>query len=172
MTFEAGTKVVYPNQGVCEIRGICDRNIAGRKEEFYLLRILSNDSTVMIPVSNVENVGLRPLCEKSELKRLFEILQSDDEEPDQDWKNRYKDNVERMKTGCIFEVGRVLQKLHFLGFQKPLSFREKKMYDRARQLVVSEIATVSSKGAEEVEAMVEGMLTEAFERVNGAAPTV
>lgn len=169
MAFSVGQKVVYPNQGVCEIQEICARNIAGRREEFFMLTILSNNSTVMIPVSNVENVGLRPLCQESDLGRLFEILQNDSDEPDQDWKNRYKENVEKMKTGCIFEVGRVLQKLYFLGFQKPLSFREKKMYDRARQLVVSEIATVERRDLVEVEASVEKMLTEAFERAHSAA---
>lgn len=169
MTFEIGDKVVYPNQGVCEIQSICDRNIAGRREEFYMLHIVSNNSTVMIPVSNVDNVGLRRLSDEDDLIRLFEILRNDSDEPDPDWKNRYKENLEKMKSGCIFEVGRVLQKLYFLGFQKPLSFREKKMYDRARQLVVSEIATVHGKDLDEVDTLVDEMLGEALERVHGAA---
>ena len=80
----------------------------GREEEFYMLRILANDSTVMIPVANVENVGLRRLSSEKDLRSLFEVLESNDYETELDWKNRYKENVEKMKTGSIVEVGHVL----------------------------------------------------------------
>ena len=168
MNLTIGDKVVYPNQGVCELKEICDRNIAGRTESFYILRILFNGSTVMIPVSNVTNVGLRRLSDEHDLEGLFEILGSDAYRPDPDWKNRYKDNVEKMKTGSIIEVGHVLQNLHFLSFQKPLSFREKKMYDRARQLIVSEIATVRSEAIPEAEASLDQILSSAYERYAAA----
>lgn len=163
MKLSVGDKVVYPNQGVCKIEEVCARSVAGRSEQFYMLRILSNGSTVMIPISNVENVGLRRLSDESDLRDLFQILETHESQPNPDWKNRYKDNLERMKSGCIFEVGRVLQDLHFLSFQKPLSFREKKMYDRARQLVVSEIATVRSEQMVEAEKAVDRLLASAFE---------
>jgi CarD family transcriptional regulator len=170
MSFEIGDKVVYPNQGVCKIEGISERSIAGRQEQFFMLRILSNESTVMIPLANVENVGLRRLSDQSDLESLFDILQNSVNEPDPDWKNRYKDNLERMKTGCIFEVGRVLQDLYFLSFQKPLSFREKKMYDRARQLVVSEIATVREEELPEAEGCVDQMLDLAYKQFTPETP--
>lgn len=171
MRFKVGDKVVYPNQGVGEIHEVCLKDIMGREEEFYMLRILANDSTVMIPVSNVENVGLRRLSSEEELESLFDVLQSNDYEPDQDWKNRYKENVEKMKTGSIVEVGQVLQNLYFLSFSKPLSFREKKMYDRARQLVISEISTVRGEAENRVEDSVEAMLNGAYEQ-HTAAQTV
>ncbi len=144
----------------------------GRDEEFYSLHILANDSTVMIPVSNVDNVGLRRLSSNGDLKKLFGVLRSESYEADQDWKHRYKDNVEKMKTGCIIEVGSVLQNLYFLSFQKPLSFREKKMYDRARQLVISEISTVQSESESSVEETVEAMLSEAYEKHMAEAEAV
>ncbi len=164
MLFKVGDKVVYPNQGVGEIREVCCKDIMGREEEFYMLRILSNDSTVMIPVTNVENVGLRRLSSEKQLQALFRVLESDDYEAEQDWKSRYKENVEKMKTGSIIEVGHVLQNLYFLSFAKPLSFREKKMYDRARQLVISEISTVRRQSEVDVEESVETMLSRAYER--------
>ena len=164
MLFKVGDKVVYPNQGVGEIREVCCKVIMGREEEFYMLRILANDSTVMIPVTNVENVGLRRLSSEKDLQSLFQVLESSDYETELDWKNRYKENVEKMKTGSIVQVGHVLQNLYFLSFAKPLSFREKKMYDRARQLVISEISTVRGESETAVEKSVEGMLSQAYER--------
>lgn len=172
MSFQIGDQVVYPNQGVCRIEEVCTRSISGRQEEFYVLRTLDTNSTVMIPVSNVENVGLRPLCDSEDVKELYNFLQSQSEEPDSDWKNRYKENVEKMKTGCIFKVGQVLQNLHFLSFQKPLSFREKKMYDRARQLIVSEIATVHVEDPPKVEAELGEILDKAYEQFHASAATM
>lgn len=164
MDFKVGDMVVYPNQGVGEICDVRCQDIMGREEEFYMLRILSNDSTVMIPVKNVENVGLRRLSSEKDLKSLFLVLESAQGETETDWKNRYKENVEKMKTGSIVEVGQVLQNLYFLSFTKPLSFREKKMYDRARQLVISEISTVRGKSEGDVEQSVETILSAAYER--------
>ena len=172
MSFQVGDQVVYPNQGVCQIEDVCRRSIYGRQEEFFVLRTLDANSTVMIPVSNVDNVGLRPLCDSEDVKELFAILQSHNEEPDSDWKNRYKENVEKMKTGCIFKVGEVLQNLHFLSFQKPLSFREKKMYDRARQLIASEIATVRTRDLPQVEGELGEMLDKAYGQLHSSAPAV
>ena len=165
MDFKVGDKVVYPNHGVGIIKDVCKRSIAGQHEEFYTLTIASNNSTVMIPVTNVDQVGLRKLCSTRQLKRLYEILEDDFAEPNPDWKDRYKDNVERMKTGSIFEVAGVLKNLYFLSFRKNLSFREKKMFDRARQLVISEIATVKNTSIDNVETLVEELLTSAYQRL-------
>ena len=164
MEFKVGDKVVYPNHGVGTIKEVCRRDIAGRQEEFYTLKIASNNSTVMIPTSNVNHVGLRKLCSQRQLSRLYEILKDGFEKPNPDWKDRYRDNVERMKTGSIFEVAEVLKNLYFLSFQKSLSFREKKMFDRARQLVISEIATVKNESISEVENLVEKLLTSGYHR--------
>ena len=165
MEYKVGEKVIYPNQGVGVIEEICTKSIAGRPEEFYLLRIISNNSTVMIPTGNVDHVGVRRLCNQKQLKVLFKILREDANEHNPDWKNRYKANVQRMNSGSIFEVAKVLKNLFFLSFQKNLSFREKKMFDRARQLVVSEIATVKDQPVNEVQESVDGLLTLTYERM-------
>ena len=164
MQFKVGDKVVYPNHGVGIIQEVCRRSIAGTQEEFYTLKIASNNSTVMIPTCNVDHVGLRKLCNQKQLNRLYEVLKDGFAKPNPDWKDRYRDNVEKMKTGSIFEVAEVLKNLHFLSFQKSLSFREKKMFDRARQLVISEIATVKKESANEVENVVEKLLTSSYRR--------
>jgi len=170
MQFKVGEKVIYPNQGVGVIEEICMKSIAGKKQEFYLLKMMSNNmvssnSTVMVPTENVKNVGLRKLCNKKQLDFLLEILEDGSSELNTDWKNRYKNNVLRMTSGSIFEVAKVLKNLFFLSFQKSLSFREKKMYDRAHELVVSEIATVRRLPLSEVEELVVGLLTESYKRL-------
>ena len=164
MAFRVGDKVIYPNQGVGVIEEVSTHNIAGRDEEFYMLRLSASNSTVMVPVANVNNVGLRKLCSAKELETLFDILRGNFSEPDPDWKNRYKKNVEKMKTGSIFEVVKVLKNLYFLSFQKSLSFREKKMFDRAKQLVVTEIATVHDDPVDKVGSLVEELLLATYNR--------
>lgn len=171
MEFRIGDKVVYPNHGVGVIENVCKKSIAGRQEEFYTLKIASNNSTVLIPIGNVGQVGLRRLCSDKELRKLFQILREDFTEPTKDWKDRYKDNVEKMKTGSIFEVAVVLKTLYYLSFQKSLSFREKKMFDRARQLVISEVATVKDATFEKAENLVEDILTNAYKRGGARAGT-
>ncbi len=164
MQFNVGDKVVYPNQGVGVIQDVCEKHIAGEQAEFYLLKLRANNSTVMVPTANADHVGLRLLCTVKQLEALFEILKGDSDQPEPDWKSRYKENVEKMKTGSIFEVAVVLKNLYSLNFQKTLSFREKKMYDRALQLVISEIATVQNESTEEITELVEGFLLTACER--------
>ncbi len=165
MTFEVGDRVIYPNQGVGLIEEVFSSSVGGEKADFYRLRLEANNSLVMIPVTNAGNIGVRRLCSKKDLKELFQVLDSQVVDTGRDWKNRYKDNVEKMMTGSIVDVAQVLKSLHYLSTQKPLSFREKKMYDRARQLVVSEIATVQEKDPEGVEAMLEERLEESCQMV-------
>ena len=164
MSFKVGDKVIYPNQGVGVIEDVAERIIGGQAAEFYMVRLTASESTVMVPVSNVDNVGMRTLSSKSQVERLFAILGSDFAEPDPDWKTRYKLNLEKMNTGEICEVAVVLRNLYYLSFRKSLSFREKRMFDRARQLVVSEIATVKQADLAETELEVDQMLDESYKR--------
>lgn len=164
MEFQVGDRVVYPNQGVGIIEDVCRTSIGGCDEELYKLRLLDSNSLVMIPLSNAKMIGVRRLCTSKDLSSIFGILAGDSIDTARDWKCRYKDNLEKMMTGSIFEVAEVLKGLHFLSFQKSLSFREKKMFDRARQLVVSEIAVVQEKAADDVGEYLDGMLTDAYEK--------
>ena len=107
MEFNIGEKVVYPNHGVGIIEQVTSRQVNGVPEEFYMLRIHSNDSLVMVPTSNVDSVGLRKIIRKSDVTGLFKLLEEDFFEPEADWKGRYKDHSEKMRTGSRREIGSV-----------------------------------------------------------------
>lgn len=142
MHFRVGDKVVYPNHGVGTIEQISSRTIAGQAERYYLLRINANSLTVMVPFSNVESVGLRKIVKQAEINRIVGYLADGDCRSHADWKWRFKENSEKMRTGSLLQVAEVMKSLLKLSRAKPLSFREKKMLDRSRQLLVSELATV------------------------------
>ncbi len=172
MTFKVGDKVIYPNQGVGIIEDVSLRTIAGQAEQFYMVRIAANSSTVMVPVSNASNVGMRTLSNKEQVRKLFAILGSEFTEPDPDWKSRYKESLEKMNSGNVCEVAKVLRNLYFLSFRKSLSFREKKMYDRARHLVISEIATVKDQEFETTEGEVDSILDATYQKTIGELENV
>lgn len=165
MSFKIGDKVIYPNQGVGIIEEVSTKTIGGQAAEFYMVRLSANESTVMVPVANVENVGMRTLCDEGQVEKIYTILESDFVEPDPDWKTRYKLNLEKMNSGEICEVAKVLRNLYYLSSRKSLSFREKKMFDRARQLVISELATVKGQDFDETEKEVTHLLDTNYERV-------
>jgi len=164
MDFRIGDKVVYPNHGVGIIEEITSRSVNGIPEEFYMLRIHSNASLVMVPTANVKSVGLRRIIKKADVDGLFKILEDDFFEPEADWKGRYKDHSEKMRTGSIFQVAEVLKNLVYLSFKKSLSFREKRMLDRAKQLIISEVATVRNLNEKSVEDQIDRALTQAYQR--------
>ncbi len=162
--FSVGDKVVYPNHGVGIIEQINVRNLSGRNESFYQLKICSNSMMVMVPTCNVDDVGLRKLIKKEEVEKVLDHLRRTEISSQPDWKNRFKENSQKMRTGCIFEVADVLKSLSCLSQGRILSFREKKMLDRARHLIVSEVATVGNLSEAKVEKMVDTALTGAQSR--------
>ncbi len=164
MDFRVGDKVVYPNHGVGIIEQVTRRPINGVAEQFYMLRIHANASLVMVPTANVKSVGLRPIIKKRAVDGLFKLLQEDFFEPESDWKGRYKDHSEKMRTGSIFQVAEVLRNLVYLSAKKSLSFREKRMLDRAKQLIISEVATVRGTNEKKVEDQIDKALNRAYER--------
>lgn len=164
MTFKVGQKVVYPNHGVTVVEDIAPSHIDGTERTCCHLRLLSSNSKVMVPKDNLDLVGLRPLCEPREIKALFVILEDGNIDAHKDWKGRYKQNVEKMKTGRITEVAEVLKNLRFVSQKKSLSFREKKMYERAKSFIVSEVAHVKGMTERDAEQQVERALTSSIER--------
>ena len=164
VTFKVGQKVVYPNHGVSVVEKTEPTKIGGAEQTFYHLRLLSNDSKVMVPKANLELVGLRPLRAGSEIKELFTTLKNDQVETYKDWKGRYKQNLDKMKTGSLAEVAKVLKNLRLVSSKKSLSFREKKMYERAKYFLVSEIAHVRGIEEDEADGMVEQALTASLEK--------
>ncbi len=156
MQFKVGDKVVYPNHGVGVVEQIMNVSAAGAdRDTFYRLRILSNDSTVLVPTSNTNHVGLRKVLSKKEVDKVFRVLRSGKIEITTDWKGRFQENSDKMRTGDIFEVARVLKNLTYLSKSKNLSYRERKMLDKSRYLIVSEIAEVSKQPEEKIEEKVD-----------------
>ena len=138
--FQIGDKVVYPNHGVGIIEQISSRVIGSNVERFYLLKIKASSLKVMIPFNNVGNVGLRRVVKNGEVQKIIDFLSTGDIDSNADWKDRFKENSDKMRTGTLLETAVVLKSLLWLNQTKPLSFREKKMLDRARYLLVSELA--------------------------------
>ena len=147
MTFNVGEKIVYPNHGVATIENISTRSFGPRPERFYLLRLSCNNMTVMVPFSHVDHVGLRKVTKNGEIARVLCYLATGACKPLQDWKDRYKDNCEKMQSGGLLEIAEVFKTLLVVQAERPLAFREKKMLDRARQLVLTELGT--SRGRQE-----------------------
>lgn len=159
MSFKIGEKVVYPNHGIGVIEKITTTEVAGAQNSFYLLRLKSTESTVMVPIANASEIGLRSPINNIQCDSLLKALSSDFTNPPIDWKDRYKEFLERMKTGDIFHVAEVLKNLTYLSLSKPLSFREKRMLERARYLVISELSTVCRKSECVVEPLVDEALS-------------
>ena len=164
MTFKVGQKVVYPNHGVTVVERIAPGEIDGVEQTYVHLRLLSNNSKVMVPKSNLDLVGLRPLCHTRDVRALFEILEDGNIDTYKDWKGRYKQNLDKMKTGKLTDVAEVLKNLRLVSQRKSLSFREKKMYERAKYFIVSEVAHVKDIGEREAEDLVERALTSSLQK--------
>jgi len=156
--FKVGDKVVYPSQGVSEVEKISKEVLAGTEMKCYHLRLVGSDSKVMVPVDNSERVGLRPLSERKQVKKVMKRLKAAEGETAEDWKDRYRANLERIKTGDLDEIVDVLLCLAEVAGRKTLSFRERKMYDHARQLLVNEVAEVDKRDVAKVEQQVEDSL--------------
>ncbi|MEN8163177.1 MAG: CarD family transcriptional regulator [Acidobacteriota bacterium] len=150
MGFQVGDKVVYPSQGVTIVESIASEMLAGMTVECYHLRLLATDSKVLVPVQNIERVGLRPLCDPQDVSESLSRLKANAIDEKGDWKDRYKANLERLKTGDLVEVVDVLLCLADVASRKTLSFRERKMFDQAQQILAYEVAEVEQRKIDEV----------------------
>jgi CarD family transcriptional regulator len=151
MDFKLGEKVVYPNHGVGIIEQISYGYLNGKSEKYYMLRIVSSGLKVMVPQTNIDSVGLRQVIRSTQAGAVMTYLEKGRSASHHDWKHRFKENSERMRTGSLMEVAAVLKGLVALSRTKPLSFREKKMLERAKYLLVSELATVRNTSEQVVE---------------------
>lgn len=152
MDFRVGDRVVYPNQGVGTVEQISSRNLTGQPETFYLLKLSTNGMRVMVPMTNVSMVGLRRVARVREVGTVLEYLNNASIDPQADWKGRFKQNSEKMRSGSLQQVAEVFKALVVLSQAKPLSFREKKMLDRSWQLLVDEISVARGASRQAVEA--------------------
>jgi CarD family transcriptional regulator len=162
VTFEVGDKVIYPNHGLGIVERIEEKTILGTTCGFYHLRIVANETTVLVPVSNVDGVGLRRAISDEDVERLFGLLGDGKIDNHQNWKGRFKDNSDKMRSGSIYEVADVLKSLTFLAKSKSLSFREKRMLDRAKFLIISEVSEVMRETAAAIEGRVDIALERCF----------
>jgi CarD family transcriptional regulator len=161
-SFHIGDKVVYPNHGVGVIEQISSRTIGATVENFYLLKINASSLKVMVPFHSVGTVGMRRVVKNGEIQKVVDFLSDGATDNNADWKDRFKENSDRMRTGSLLEVAAVLKGLLVLNQAKALSFREKKMLERARYLLVSELAM--AKNCED--RVVEELLSKALTKCN------
>jgi CarD family transcriptional regulator len=150
MLFQIGEKVIYPNQGVGIIENVSSRSFGSQYESFYLLRLMCTSLTVMVPVSHVGDLGLRKVTRNGEVGKVLCFLSNGKCRSRGDWKDRFKENSDKMRSGDLLAIAEVLKSLLVLQQSKPLSFREKKMLDRARHMLIAEIGV--SRSIAEVEA--------------------
>ncbi len=153
--YRVGTKVVYPTHGVGLVEAIEKKEVSGGRQSFYILRILGSGMTIMVPTKNAARVGLRGVIEASEIPKVMAILKQNDLKISPNWNRRFKDNLERIKTGSLYEVALVLRKLVLLQKERSLSFGEKKMLENVRGLIVSEISHASGVDQQVARALVE-----------------
>jgi CarD family transcriptional regulator len=165
LDFKVGDKVVYPNHGVGVIEEVARRAIGDIESRFYCLRILSTDSMVMVPIDNTAAVGLRKILTRREISRVVKTLKDGEVTTYDDWKGRFQANSDKMRTGDIKAVAEVLKSLTMLNEIKPLSYRERKMLDRARFLLVSELAEAGGKAPEDVESQIDSALADCIKGV-------
>ena len=139
--FKVGDLAVYPAQGVGRIEAIETREISGQKLNYYIMKILENNMTIMIPVNNVESVGVRDIIDNEEVAKVYAIMKKRDIPADnQTWNRRYREYMEKIKTGSVYDVAEVLRDLYLLKEDKELSFGERKMLDTAQSLLLTELS--------------------------------
>ena len=139
--FKVGESAVYPAHGIAIIKRIDERQVAGKTKRFYVLQVLENQMTIMVPTDNAEAVGLRSIISDEDVLKVYSILKMRDVKIDQTtWNRRYRDYMEKIKTGSIYEISEVLRDLFLLRHSKDLSFGERKMLDQAKALIVKELS--------------------------------
>ncbi len=158
--FNIGDIAVYPAHGVGVIEAVENKVIGGVEKTFYVMRILESNMTVLVPKDNAHKIGLRNLISREEARRVYEILRERKISLNhQTWNRRYREYMEKLKSGSIYEVAEVLRDLHLISLQKPLSFGERKLFDTARNLLVKELAFAEGLKEEEVEKKIQEVLS-------------
>ncbi|MDY6790965.1 MAG: CarD family transcriptional regulator [Thermodesulfobacteriota bacterium] len=141
--FQIGDLAVYPAHGVGMIEAIESKVINGEEHDFYIMKVLENNMVIMIPTWNVESVGLREVIDVKEIPKIYEVLEARKENPmdNQTWNRRYRDYMDKIKTGSLYDVAEVYRDLSILKYTKDLSFGERKLFDTAQVLLVKELST-------------------------------
>ena len=159
--FNVGDKIVYPMHGAGTIDSIEEKDILGEKQSYYILKMPSNVK-VMIPTAKAEEVGVRNIIDKQSAEKVFKVLSEDETEMEKNWNKRYRDNMDKMKSGDIYEVADVVRNLSFKQKEKGLSTGEKKMLNNAKQILVSELVLAEHASKEEIEQLVDNKINTSF----------
>ena len=159
--YNVGDKVVYPMHGAGVIDSIEEKEILGEKQSYYILK-MPGEVKVMVPISTAEQHGIRNIIDKSEAEKVFNVLEQDETEMEKNWKKRYRDNMEKMKSGNIYEIADVVRNLSFKQKEKGLSTGEKKMLHNAKQILVSELVLAEHASQDEVEELVDNKINTSF----------
>jgi CarD family transcriptional regulator len=160
--FQVGDLAVYPAHGVGKIESIESRVINGETHDFYIMKILENGMVIMIPTSNVESVGLRDVIAKKEIPKIMDVIKSrrDLAVDNQTWNRRYREYMDKIKTGSLYEVAEVFRDLSLLKLTKDLSFGERKLYDTAHVLLIKELSTAKETDEKTMTTEIEGLFAD------------
>jgi CarD family transcriptional regulator len=164
-SLKVGDKVIYPNQGLGIVEAIRDQAVDGHRFRVYHLRLLSNNTLVMIPSTGALELGIRRPISEDHINGIFSLIRKGGVEITKNWKGRYKEHVNLMKSGSLYDMISVLKGLYYLSLTKPLSFREKKMMEKAHDLIVSELSLACSLSAEEIDKRIQKSLAVCFKGV-------
>lgn len=152
LPFKVGDMAVYPAHGVGEVKSIESREILGSKQTFYVLQILDSGMKIMVPTGNVNAVGLREIISEGEVDDVYTILRERGIKIDtQTWNRRYREYMDKIKTGSVYEIAEVVRDLSILRFDKELSFGERKMLDTAKSLLMKELSICTDKDEDDIE---------------------
>ena len=160
--FNVGDKIVYPMHGAGVIDAIEEKDILGTKQAYYILK-MPGEVKVMVPTAKAEEIGVRNIIDKDSAEKVFRVLESDETEMSMNWNKRYRDNMEKMKTGDIYKIADVVRNLSFKQKEKGLSTGEKKMLNNAKQILVSELVLTEHSSQDEIEKMVESKISTSYE---------
>ena len=160
--FNIGDKIVYPMHGAGTIDAIEEKNILGEKHNYYIIK-MPGEVKVMVPTDKAEEVGVRNIIDKEEAAKVMTVLGENETEMSHNWNKRYRDNMDKMKSGDIYEVADVVRNLSFKQKEKGLSTGEKKMLNNAKQILVSELVLAEHASQEEVEKLVENKINISFD---------
>ncbi len=147
--FNVGDRVVYPMHGAGVIESIEEKEVLGERQKYYIMRLPIGDMKVMIPLENVGDIGLREVINEAEVTKVFELLEGDQSKMSSNWNRRYRANMEKIKTGDIYEVAEVVRNLYIRDIRKGLSTGERKMLDSAKQILISELVLAENTDEEE-----------------------
>ncbi len=169
-SLKVGDKVIYPNQGLGVVEAIQFESYNGENFRLFHLRIISNNTLVLVPSSSATEMGIRRPVTETSIRKFFRFIRNGAVDVTMDWKGRYKEHLVRMKSGTLIDMAMVIKSLYYLSLIKPLSFREKKMMEKAKELVVSEISEAVDVPSSEIEEKILVNLSRCFKDIKPHIP--